>query len=171
MTVQRGDFFGLSSDKIFYCCRFPYQIKRTFGGYDLKSHENFISREVEAKKCVICNKNLTSINANYFHFYRHFSKSKNGNNGYYTKKINPKDYKKYVCVKFETIKQGSPRYKGYPIALMKMSKNNDKITILNQTGVFKLVLNNFLVNFTNKSVFLNYKHCQYKISEIDDKCC
>lgn len=173
VTVQTGDLFGLSSDKIYYSCRFPYQVKKTSGSYDLKNHENFISMEVEAKKCVICSRSLTTIDSKYFHFYRHFSKSKKINR-FFIKKINTNDYKKYVCVKFETIEQGSARcnakgYRGYPFALMKINENNDKLTILNETGLFKLILNNFSVNFTNNTIVLNYKNCQYKISEIDDK--
>ena len=40
---------------------------------------------------------------------------------------------------------------------------------MNETGLFKLILNNFLVNFTTKTIYLNYKNCTYKISEIGDK--
>ena len=164
VTVQKGDLFNLNSDKIYYSCRFPYQVKKTFGGYDIKTHENFISREVEEIKCVICSKILNTIDSKYFHFFRHFTKSR-----FFAKKINSNDFKKYACAKFETIGPGGAKYKGYPIALIKINENHDKLTILNQTGIFKLILNNFLVNFTTKTIYLNYKNCTYKISEINDK--
>lgn len=43
------------------------------------------------------------------------------------------------------------------------------MTVLNETGSFKLILNKFLVNFTNKSVILNYKFCHYKITQVEEK--
>ena len=168
VSVMSGDMFGLNCGKIYYSCKFPYQVKKTFGGYDIKNHENFISKVDEEKKCVLCSKILSTIDSKYFHFYRHFSKSEKINQ-FYTKKINTTYYKKYICVKFETIDQGRTTCTGYPIALIKINENNDKLTVLNQTGLFKLIINNFLVNFTTKTIFLNYQNCRYKISEICDK--
>ena len=171
VTVHYGDFFGSKSDKIFYCCRFPFYRKMTFGGFNLEFHENLILKEDEPKKCYLCNKKLTNLYSKYYHFYNHFKKSTKVNR-FCTNKIYFKNIEKYFCVKFEVFDKSCfsypLSYKGFPVALIKFSKNNEEIKVINETGFFTLVINNFLLDFGEKSIFLNFKYCKYKISSMGD---